>query len=103
MSDSSTEEATEPSVDTGATADPLNHREGRKAPAEKTDEEIEAEREEKLAPENRPEGAEVDNTDREFDVKHGRFTDTEPDEELGPFDDPLVDDDDDDDDDEGED
>lgn len=50
--------------------------------------EIEAERQERTAPENRPEGAEVDNTDREFDPVQGQFTDSEPDPDLGPFPDP---------------
>lgn len=44
-------------------------------------ERIEAERRERLDPDNRPENAEVDNTDREFDVEHGRFTDSAPPEE----------------------
>jgi hypothetical protein len=50
--------------------------------------EIEAERKERTSPENRPEGAEVDNTDREFDPVQGQFTDSEPDPDLGPFPDP---------------
>ena len=50
--------------------------------------EIEAERKERTAPDNRPEGAEVDNTDREFDPVQGQFTDSEPDPDLGPFPDP---------------
>lgn len=37
---------------------------------------IEAERRERLAEENRPDGAEVDNTDRDFDSEAGRFTDS---------------------------
>ena len=41
------------------------------------EEEIEAEREERLNPDNRPEGAEVDNTDREFDAEKGMYTDSE--------------------------
>jgi hypothetical protein len=40
-------------------------------------EEIEEERRRRLAPENRPENAEVDNTDRDFDVEKGMFTDQE--------------------------
>lgn len=48
-------------------------------------EEIEEERERRLDPDNRPDGAEIDNTDRDFDVKHGRFEDSDVDEELGPF------------------
>ncbi|GAA1137195.1 hypothetical protein [Nocardioides aquiterrae] len=39
--------------------------------------EVEREREERLAPENRPDDAEVDNTDRDFDETKGKFTDTE--------------------------
>ena len=40
-------------------------------------EEIEEEREKRLDPDNRPDNAEVDNTDREFDPKKGMFTDDE--------------------------
>ena len=40
-------------------------------------EEIEEDRQERLDPDNRPEGAEIDNTDREFDAKKGMFTDAE--------------------------
>jgi hypothetical protein len=40
-------------------------------------EEIEEERERRLDPENRPDGVEVDNTDRDFDPKKGMFTDAE--------------------------
>ena len=40
-------------------------------------EEIEAEREERLDPDNRPEVAEVDNTGREFDAEKGMYTDTD--------------------------
>ncbi len=36
---------------------------------------IEQEREERLAEENRPEGAEIDNTERTFDDEAGMFTD----------------------------
>src|SRR3954454_7440655 len=39
------------------------------------EEEIEEEREKRLDPDNRPDNAEVDNTDREFDPKKGMFTD----------------------------
>jgi hypothetical protein len=38
-------------------------------------EEIEREREERLDPDNRPEGTEIDNTDRTFDSGAGMFTD----------------------------
>ena len=47
--------------------------------------EIEAERKERTSSDNRPEGAEVDNTDREFDPVQGQFTDSEPDPSVGPF------------------
>lgn len=40
-------------------------------------EEIEADRQERLDPDNRPEDAEVDNTDREFDPEKGLYTDSE--------------------------
>ena len=40
-------------------------------------EQIEKEREERLDPENRPDGVEVDNTDRDFDETKGMFTDSE--------------------------
>lgn len=55
---------------------------------EETLEAIEEERRRRLEPENRPDNVEIDNTDRDFDATHGRFTDTEVDEELGPFADP---------------
>lgn len=42
-----------------------------------TEEEVEAERERRLDPANRPEGAEVDNTGRNFDVERGEYTDTD--------------------------
>lgn len=42
-----------------------------------TEEEVEAERQRRLDPANRPEGSEVDNTHRDFDPERG-FTDPEP-------------------------
>ena len=45
-------------------------------------EEIEAERRERLDPDNRPDRAEVDNTDRDFDEEKGMFTDREGYEEA---------------------
>lgn len=48
------------------------------------DAEVEAERQERLDPENRPDNAEVDNTDRDFDVERGMFTDSEGYEEAEP-------------------
>jgi hypothetical protein len=44
---------------------------------ESSDDEVERERQERLDPENRPDAAEVDNTDREFDETKGKFTDSE--------------------------
>jgi len=52
--------------------------------------EIEQERRERLDPDNRPETAEVDNTDREFDVPRGQFTDSDHDDDLGPYNDPTA-------------
>lgn len=61
-------------------------------PSEEEREAIDADRKERLTQENRPEGAEVDNSEREFDPETGMFTDSEghdeaekeflPDEEL---------------------
>ena len=48
---------------------------------------IEEEREKRLDPDNRPDNAEIDNTDRDFDVVKGRFTDSEDDPDIGPFND----------------
>jgi hypothetical protein len=42
---------------------------------EETIESIEAERQERLDPENRPDNAEVDNSERTFDADAGKFTD----------------------------
>src|SRR4051794_138480 len=53
-------------------------------PDEETKRQIEAERAERLAPENRPDGAEVDNTDRDFDHERGQFTDAEDYDENEP-------------------
>jgi hypothetical protein len=78
-------------------------------PDEDTKKEMEEEREKRLDPDNRPDGAEVDNTDRTFDVEHGQFTDSEDydESEPPPFADPedpnQNDDDDDDEDDSGSD
>ncbi|MCB0895659.1 MAG: hypothetical protein KDB43_09840 [Nocardioidaceae bacterium] len=47
-----------------------------------SDEEVEQERQERLDPDNRPEEAEVDNTDRDFDEEKGMFTDSEGYEEA---------------------
>lgn len=61
----------------------------RKVPDQATREEIAAEREERLDPENRPDGAEVDNTGRSFDPQRGEFTDAPTYDEAEPrFSDP---------------
>ena len=61
-----------------------------KEPDEDTKQEMEEVRKERLDPDNRPEGAEVDNTDRTFDHERGQFTDSEDydDSEPAPFSDP---------------
>jgi hypothetical protein len=46
---------------------------------------MEKEREERLDPDNRPDNAEIDNTDRTFDARSGQFTDDDEDDGLGPF------------------
>ena len=53
-------------------------------PDEETQQEIEQTREERLAPENRPDGAEVDNTQRTFDTDRGMFTDNDDHTEDAP-------------------
>ena len=59
-------------------------------PDEQTKQEMEEERQRRLDPENRPDGAEVDNTGRTFDVERGQFTDSEDydESEPPPFSDP---------------
>jgi hypothetical protein len=53
---------------------------------DETIEEIERERAERLDPENRPDDAEVDNTQRTFDSGAGKFTDADDyDESDRPF------------------
>jgi hypothetical protein len=62
------------SADSGADDGPLSTQPG----ADPADaEEIEEDRQERLDPDNRPEDAEVDNTDREFDAAKGMYTDSE--------------------------
>ena len=60
-------------------------------PDEDTKKEMEEEREKRLDPDNRPDNAEIDNTDRDFDVVKGQFTDSEDDPDIGPFNDPNSD------------
>jgi hypothetical protein len=45
-------------------------------PDDDTKKEMEEEREKRLDPDNRPDNAEVDNTERTFDPDTGRFTDS---------------------------
>jgi hypothetical protein len=61
-----------------------------KEPDDETKQEMEEEREKRLDPDNRPDGAEIDNTDRTFDVDQGMFTDNDDYEEDadGPYADP---------------
>lgn len=48
-----------------------------KEPDEQTKQEMAEERARRLDPDNRPDSAEVDNTDRTFDHERGQFTDSE--------------------------
>ncbi len=48
-----------------------------KEPDEETRQEMNQEREKRLDPDNRPDGAQVDNTERTFDHDRGQFTDAE--------------------------
>jgi hypothetical protein len=61
-----------------------------KEPDEDTKKDIEETRAERLDPDNRPENAEVDNTERTFDVERGMYTDSEDydENEPAPFADP---------------
>src|SRR3954462_9530944 len=61
-----------------------------KEPDDDTKQDMEEERERRLDPDNRPDGAEVDNTERTFDVDRGQFTDSEDydESEPAPFSDP---------------
>jgi len=60
-----------------------------KEPDEETKRQIEEDRKQRLDPANRPEGAEVDNTERTFDHARGRFTDSDDYDEAEPrFSDP---------------
>ena len=68
--DESTDESTESAAD--------------RAAAEIDEEEVEAERAERLDPDNRPDDAEIDNSDREFDEQKGMFTDSPGYDEAEP-------------------
>ncbi|GAA1921816.1 hypothetical protein GCM10009737_24110 [Nocardioides lentus] len=54
------------------------------APDGATVEEIEAERAERLDPDNRPDGAEIDNTQRTFNEETGMFEDSRGAEDAEP-------------------
>ena len=61
-----------------------------KEPDDETKQDMEEERERRLDPDNRPDGAEVDNTERTFDHERGQFTDSDDydESEPAPFSDP---------------
>lgn len=62
-------------------------------PSAEERERIEQERAERLSDESRPEGAEVDNSERDFDATKGMFTDSPGYEEApAPFPDPAEED-----------
>lgn len=69
--------------------DPID--EAEQPPADVTDETNEQIRQQRLDPANRPDGAEIDNTQRTFDPAAGRFTDdpaySEDDRPYDPADD----------------
>jgi hypothetical protein len=71
-------------IDTDARAGRSLGIEPDKEPDEETKQQIEKERAERLDPENRPDGAEVDNTERTFDHDRGMFTDAEDYDESEP-------------------
>jgi hypothetical protein len=52
--------------------------------------ELEEIRQERLDPDNRPDNVEVDNTQRDFDTNTGKFTDSDMEEDVGPFDEDAV-------------
>jgi len=71
-------------IDTDARAGRSLGIEPDKEPDEQTKQEMEAERERRLDPDNRPDGAEVNNTERTFDHERGQFTDSEEYDESEP-------------------
>ncbi len=71
-------------IDTDARAGRSQGIDPHSEPDEDTQQEIEEEREKRLDPENRPDGAEIDNTQRDFDVERGQFTDSEDYDPDGP-------------------
>jgi hypothetical protein len=77
-------------IDTDARAGRSLGIEPDKEPDEQTKQEMAEERERRLDPDNRPDNAEVNNSDRTFDHERGQFTDSEEydDSEPPPFSDP---------------
>ena len=71
-------------IDTDARAGRSLGIDPQKEPDDETKQEMDAERERRLDPDNRPEGAEVDNTERTFDHDRGQFTDSEDYDENEP-------------------
>jgi hypothetical protein len=71
-------------IDTDARAGRSLGIEPDKEPDEQTKQEMAEERERRLDPENRPDGSEVDNTERTFDHDRGQFTDSEEYDESEP-------------------
>jgi len=71
MSEQSSTESTSEDEGTGA-AEAVTA-----TPDESEIEEIERERETRLDPDNRPDGVEIDNTQRDFDAEKGMFTDSD--------------------------
>jgi hypothetical protein len=63
-------------IDTDARAGRSLGIEPDKVPDDETQQQMEAERERRLDPDNRPDAAEVDNTERTFDHERGQFTDS---------------------------
>ena len=95
MSDARSDDEREPGTQGGSILDDggidVDARAGRslgidpyQEPDEETRQQIEADRRERLDPANRPEGAEVDNTERTFDHERGKFTDAEDYDEGEP-------------------
>ena len=71
-------------IDTDARAGRSLGIEPDKEPDDETKKEIEEERQRRLDPANRPDAAEVDNTDRTFDAERGKFTDADDYDESEP-------------------
>jgi hypothetical protein len=78
VTDEQHEQEPETGSETGSDREPGEAAEQfEQAPDDSEVEEIEHDREERLDPDNRPDNVEIDNTQREFDVQKGMFTDSE--------------------------